>query len=184
MRENINQLRKELHQAGASAAEINELLSIAFWLSWLNQAQTITAKESDSNRLGRLFKPMIFAASVITFSLLCVTVSHAASPTSFLYPVRKFSDSMAIDIYPHYRATVMMKRAQQVNELVAEHVSSKQVLATLADYTMEASAYKSTPHANYGAFEFCKTNLEQAASSASPAVKKAIASTLLSLEKT
>ena len=78
----------------------------------------------------------------------------------------------------------MMKRAQQVNVLVSEHASSKQILAVLVDYTSEASAYRSIPHSNYAAFEFCKTNLQQAKLAASPTVKNAISKSLQSLETT
>ena len=78
----------------------------------------------------------------------------------------------------------MMKRALQVNELVASHANPEKVLATLADYTEKASTYRSTPNADYAAFEYCKTNLQQAASTASPAVRQAIANSLQSLSST
>ena len=184
MRDTDNQLRKELRQAGASAFEADGLLPITSRLSQLSQHQAITTKNRSSSRLVELLKPVACTASGLAIGMLLVIVSQAALPTSLLYPVQKFSDGIAIYIHPQYRATVMMKRAQQVNLLVSEHASSKQVLATLADYTMEASAYKSMPHTNYAAFEFCKTNLEQAAMSASPAVKEAISGSLQSLETT
>ncbi len=183
MKENTNQLRKELRQVGASAAEVNELLPIVSRLNRLSQ-HPAAVKNNSPKRLARVFKPMPFVASSLALGTFLVIVSQTASPTSFLYPVQKFSDSVAIGVQPQYRATVMMKRAQQVKLLVFEHASSQQVLATLADYMMEARAYQSTPQTNYAAFEFCKTNLQQAAASASPTVKQAITSSLQSLETT
>ena len=75
----------------------------------------------------------------------------------------------------------MMKRAAQVKQLVAAHASSSLVLATLADYRVEASAYKAIS-AHYAVFEYCKNNLEQAASIAPATERQAINKSLLSLQ--
>jgi hypothetical protein len=171
------QLRKELLAAGASAAEVKELLPIASKISLLGDSPK-------TNHWLRIVKPMAFIASGLALGMFVVIISQAALPTSLLYPVQKLSDSVAISVHSQYRADVMMKRAQQVNQLVANHANSKQVLATLADYSSEAAAYKSTAHANYSAFEYCKTNLQQAAAAASPDVRQAISSSLQPLENT
>ena len=75
----------------------------------------------------------------------------------------------------------MMKRAQEVKQLIAEHANSSLVLATLADYQTKASAYKSVS-ANYAVFEYCKNNLQQAAAIAPSPERQAINKTLLSLQ--
>lgn len=184
MKEISGQLRKQLRQVGANSTEINELVPIASQLSKLSQRQAVTAQTPSFNWFTRLFKPLTLIASGLVLGILLIVVSEAASPASFLYPVQKFSDGVAVDIHPQYRATVMMKRAQQVDQLISQHASSKRVLATLADYTQQANAYKVSTHTDYSAFEFCKDSLEQAAISASPTVKQAIASSLQSLEAT
>jgi hypothetical protein len=179
------QLHKELLAAGASEAEVKELMPIASKLSLLKNANTEEAKNKvQASVWQRLIKPVTFMVTGLALGMFVIILSQEVSPTSFLYPIQKSSDSVAISIHPQYRANVMMKRAQQVNQLVATHTDSKQVLATLADYTMEASAYKSTPHANYAAFEYCKTNLQQASSTASTEVRNAILTSLQSLETT
>jgi hypothetical protein len=177
------QLRKELREAGASVAEIEELAPIASRLSLLKDspAPAVDTKRTHT-RWQRMLKPIAFGVSGLALGMFLIIMSQSALPTSRLYPVQKFSDSVAVSFRPQYRANVMMKRAQQVNELVASHAGSEKVLATLADYTKEASVYKSAPHANYSAFEYCKTNLQQAASAASPTVRQAISSSLDSLE--
>jgi hypothetical protein len=175
-----NQLRQELLQAGAKTAEVKALLPIASRLELLARKQ-FAGVEATSSRL-RFFRPLTVGALGLIIGTFLVIVSQSVLPTSWLYPVQKLSDSVAIDVHPQYRATVMMKRAQQVNGLVAGHSSRQKVLATLADYTNEANAYKALPHANYAAFEFCKSNLEQAASAAPSPERAAITEALTSLQ--
>lgn len=179
------QLHKELLMAGATAAEAKELSPIASKLSLLKNSGAAIAKDSEKTyRWLKIIKPAVFVVSGFVLGLFIIIISQTALPGSWLYPLQKFSDHVAVSIHPQYRASVMMKRTQQVNQLVADHANSQQVLATLADYTKEASAYKSAPHANYAAFEYCKTNLQQAASAASPGVRRAISTSLQSLETT
>jgi hypothetical protein len=170
------QLTKELTAAGASQAEVRQLVPIAANLSLL--------KASKPKRAFTFAQPLSFAAAGLVMGMFLVIVSQAALPTSWLYPVQKLSDSVAIDVHSQYRATIMMKRAQQVNQLVANHASANEVLAALADYTNEASAYKTMPHASYSAFEYCKSNLQQASAAASPSVRQAISGSLDSLKTT
>ncbi|HUY85057.1 MAG TPA: hypothetical protein VMU97_00915 [Candidatus Dormibacteraeota bacterium] len=184
MKDLKRQLRKELLAAGATAAEAKELQPIAAKLSLLKGRNAAAGNRPKTNRWRAIVKPAVFVASGLVLGMFVIITSQAALPGSWLYPAQKFSDSVAISIHPQYRANVMMKRAQQVNQLVAQHASSERVLATLADYTAEASAYKDTPHANYAAFEYCKTNLRQAASAAPPDVRQAISISLQSLENT
>ncbi len=186
MRQNRRQqLQNELFTAGANAAEIKELLPIASKLKLLEDNNTSAVGEREKeNRWLKIVKPVSFSALGLALGMYLVIIAQAALPTSVLYPVQKFSDHIAVSIHSQYRASVMMKRAQQVNQLVANHTDSKQVLATLADYTSEASAYKATPHTNYAALEYCKTNLMQALATATPNVRQAILSSLQSLGTT
>lgn len=178
-------LRTELQAAGASAAEIKKLLPIASAVSLLKNSNAPKAdSDKKSNRWLEILKPATFVSSGLVAGMLLVIISQAALPTSWLYPVQKASDNVAVNIQPQYRAAVMMKRAQQVNELTADHAAAQAVLATLADYTKEARTYKSMSGANYAAFEYCETNLRQAAVAAPPKVRQAIAASLQSLKNT
>jgi hypothetical protein len=180
---NMKQLRSELHQVGADNTEVEMLLPIASSLGRLKRGHA----QSRAKRRGAQLWPqfMKLAASgtlVLALGMFVIISSQIASPNSWLYPLQKVSDSVAISLHPQYRATIMMKRAQQVNQLVADHADSKLVLSTLADYTSEASAYKATPHANYAAFEFCRDNLQRAAAGAPPDIRRAITSSLQAIE--
>jgi hypothetical protein len=181
MKNNLKQLRRELYQAGADNTEVAILLPIASNLSRLKYSHTHSVVKSR----GLGLRPLELAISGtlgLVLAAFVVISSQSASPASWLYPVQKVSDEIAINLHPQYRATIMMRRAQQVNQLVAEHADSNTVLATLADYTSEASAYKATPHANYSAFEFCRANLQRAAAAAPPDLRRAIISSLQAIE--
>lgn len=175
------QLKKELKAAGASQADLQQLLPIASSLSLLkNNKQQKSQHAKQGLHSFKFAKPLGFIASGLVIGMVLVMVSQTVLPGSTLYPVQKLSDSVAMSANPDYRGVVMMKRAQEVKQLIAEHANSNVVLATLADYQNEASVYKSAP-ANYAAFEYCKTNLQQAAAMAPSAERRAINFTLSSL---
>lgn len=180
-----NKLEKELRAAGANGKEAAQLSAIAGMLPQLKTYKHIK-DESLADWGGQHWILKLVTGSVLSLALgvILILAAQPVLPTSWLYPVQKFSDSVAIDVHPQYRATVMMKRAQQVNALVTVHADYGKVMTTLADYTDQARVYETMPHANYAAFEFCKTNLKQAASLASPPVKQAIQISLQSLENT
>jgi hypothetical protein len=173
-----NALRHELIAAGADETEARELASIAARL------QTLKAPEQATPNIARYARPKrlaCFGLATAAFAVsLAVIASWSVLPGSRLYPIQKFSDSVAIAARPSYRATVMMRRAAQVKALVNEQAPSAAVLAALADYQQQAAASKSTP-ANYAVFERCKTSLQQAANAAPNPQRAAIAHTLESL---
>jgi len=170
------QLRRELRSAGASAAESDELLTVASRLQALKTAQP--AGHIVRSRWARL-APL--AATAVVFLVLGMgTVSYAQSslPGTLLYPVKRISENAAVAMDPSYRATLMMRRAEEVNQLVAAHANTHTVQATLADYKVEASAYKTK---DYAALSYCKSALQQASAKATPHEQQMIASTLNSL---
>lgn len=174
-----HKLEMELLHVGASKAEVKALLPLAARLGELRveDVPQVGMPTARSHKL-RLFRTLAFTAAGIAACLILVASSQSVMPTSWLFPVQKLSDNVAMSIHPQYRATVMMKRAQQVNYLVSTHASTPQVLAVLKDYDHQAGAYKTMPHANYAAFEFCKSNLQQAAKTAPAHERQAIVASL------
>jgi hypothetical protein len=172
-------LKQELLHVGASAAEVKTLLPLAARLNELSSDDVpqIGLHTARSTKL-RLFRTLTVSVASIAACLILVASSQTVMPTSWLYSVQKLSDNVAVAVHPQYRATVMMKRAQQVNYLVATHADSQQVLAVLSDYDHQAGMYKNLPHANYAAFEFCKSNLQQAVKAAPPHERQAIIASL------
>ena len=172
-----NSLRGELKSAGASGREIDELVAVA---GNLKQLKNSGKPRQPRSRWATIIPAGITALSGLALGMALVVFSQTALPGSWLYPVQKLSDKVAIAARPQYRGTVMMRRAQQVQQLVAKRAGSPVVLATLADYQAEASAYKSTS-TNYAMFEYCKTSLRQAASAAPNPERQAIDKALLAL---
>lgn len=182
MTNNMNQLRKELRAVGANPNEVHELAFIASRLHSLKDSRALGARHSA--RWTKLLKPAAFSLGGLISGMLLMVASQSVLPGSVLYPLQELTDSVAVNIHPAYRANAMMKRAQQVNELVANGADSNQVLTALDAYKQEAAAYKAMPRADYAAFAFCKANLEQAARVAAPSVRQAIQNSLHSLETT
>ena len=176
------QLRHELGHVGASKAEIMALLPVAAKLEQLAGLPLPAIEPRPQfNFKVRLVRNVALTIAGIAAVFMLIAVSQSVSPMNVMYPLQKLSDNVAVAVHPQYRANVMMKRAQQVNTLVASHASSDKVLAVLADYDNEAKAYQTMPHANYAAFEFCKANLQQAAKVAPAYERHAILASLQSL---
>jgi hypothetical protein len=173
-------LRKELRSAGADEAEADELLALASNLKHLKGRQLTYSPVAARQRLRTLLPFGLTSLSGIALGMALVIFSQTVLPGSWLYPVQALSDNVAASVDSGYSGTVMMKRAEQVKQLIAAHASSKVVLATLADYKNEAAQYTSVS-THYAAFEYCKTSLQQAAAIAPSPERQAIISTLDSL---
>lgn len=168
-------LRRELMDSGASVAEARELAQLAGRLHQLRAEPTATRSKPLWLRLA----PASAAAVVALVAGMSLTAfAQSSLPGSWLYPVKRISENTAVAVHPQYRATLMMRRADEVRQLVAKGSSGGRVEATLADYQQVAKAYKGT---NYPAFEYCKTNLQQAEQGATAAEKQAIAGVLKTL---
>jgi hypothetical protein len=180
-----NDLREELKLAGASDTETNELAVIASKIKQLKNFESPLPKSAlpdlRKSKWTRLLPFGLTSITGLTLGMALVIFSQTVLPSSWLYPVQKLSDNVAMTLNSDYKGTVMMKRAQEVKQLIAEHASSNLVLATLADYQVEASTYK-TVSANYAVFEYCKANLQQASSVAPGPERQAINNALLSLQ--
>lgn len=180
-----NNLKEELKSAGASDSEVSELVAVASNLKHLKDSKSLVAKPilqvQRQSRWRTVIPIGLTSLTGLALGMALVILSQTVLPGSLLYPIQKFSDNVSMSVDPDYRGTVMMKRAQEVKQLIAEHANSNLMLATLADYQKEALAYKSVS-ANYAVFEYCKSNLQQAANIAPNFERQAINKTLLSLQ--
>ena len=176
-----NDLKEELVLVGASSSEVDDLLHVASGLVQLRNPKLDSGQTKQRRKWKNLIPIGISALSGLAVGMVLVVMAQTVLPGSHLYPIQKLSDNVAISINPDYRGNVMMKRAQQVKQLVAKNAKSNLVLATLSDYQLEATSYKSKP-TNYAVFEYCKNNLQQAANSAPINERQAINNTLSTLE--
>jgi hypothetical protein len=184
MKHQPNNLIQELKSAGATDSEVKGLLPIADSLKQMKTSNSSLPKSlahSQPHGRWKILIPIgITSVAGIVVGMAMVILSQSVLPGSLLYPVQKLSDNVAMSMAPSYRGIVMMKRAQQVRQLINNHADSNIVLATLADYQTEASSYKSNP-TNYATFDYCKSNLQQAAAAAPNYERQAINKTLESL---
>ena len=171
-------LRRELLAAGAEPAEIDGLAGVAGRLKEFASVRTARARRP----LALRFVPFgLTAAAGLALGAWLVIASQTVLPGSPLFSVQRFSDNAAVRLHPAYRGTVMMKRAQQIKQLVAAHAASGQVLAALADYRSVAAAYTFSS-ANYDVLEFCQSNLAEAARQAPLPEQRVITAALHALQ--
>ncbi len=167
-------LKHELLSAGASKSEADELAAVAQRLQALR-----AIPESQTTRPHFRLVPVLSVAVVAPLvGMALVTFSQPSLPGSWLYPVKRLSENTAVAANPNYRATLMMRRADEVRQLVADDAGADKVSATLSTYQAEATAYKSV---NYPAFTYCRSNLKQAEQHANSAEKAQIAAVLKNL---
>ncbi len=176
-------LRHELRSVGATDTEIGGLLEIANNLGRLKNGSAHALRQWCTWRYTTLKALFLFVTpslSGLAVGMTLIVLAQSVLPGNTLYPLQEMADTVSIDVDHSRRGAVMMKRAEQVRQLVSEHAQPNLVLATLANYRTEASAYKHTA-SNYAAFEYCKRNLQEAAAIAPPPERRAIATTLASL---
>ncbi|HUD11039.1 MAG TPA: hypothetical protein VMS08_01400, partial [Candidatus Saccharimonadia bacterium] len=125
------QLEAELQQSGASAREAKELSKIARSLHHLSSQEPQLSHETYSTipkqpirfRTRRAFAIGLVAAGSITMGLAIASIAQTTLPGTFLYPVKQLTENVAVSIQPSYRGTLMMRRAEEVKQLVALHQS-------------------------------------------------------------
>lgn len=173
------ELQSELRLAGASDKEARELTQLASRLKKLQSPRTESAPQRKRSAWARLLPTTGVAVVALLLGMSSVTLAQSSLPGSLLYPVKRLSENAAVTVDPSYRATLMMRRANEVEQLIGKRASTKQVLTMLGAYNVQASAYKSK---NYAAFAYCKSNLQLAMADANSTEKQAITITLNSLQ--
>ncbi|HEY2004092.1 MAG TPA: hypothetical protein VGH44_03160 [Candidatus Saccharimonadia bacterium] len=176
-------LKEELLSAGAGPVEADELMQLAMSVSQLKGAEPQYTK-SHRKRLWPAafgFWPMLgTAAAGLAAGTLVVAIAQTSLPGSWLYPVKRTSERVAMLTQPDYKAVVMMHRAQEVRMLVATKQSDHLVTAALSDYKTDMQGLKTK---NYAALDYCHDNLVQAGSMATPVEKQQISSVLTELNQ-
>lgn len=176
-------LHQELEAAGAKPKDATQLTQLATGLTRLKAAGPQLVTPKPSHRIWRwpVWPSVATALGGVVAGVVVVSLAQTSLPGNWLYPVKRASEAVAIQIQPDYRGVVMMRRAQEVRELVGQNGSPELVATTLHDYSTEAIAYKAQTSQNYAAFRYCQSNLQQAAGQAQGSERQAITATLASL---
>lgn len=169
-------LHSELRGTGASESEARELTALAGRLGDLKNASP-SPTHVFGRRLWVRFVPASLAGAVfLLLGMSSVTFAQSSMPGNWLYPVKRLSEDVTVKANPNYRATLMMRRADEVRALIANHANPLLVNDTITAYKAQAAAY--TNKHNYAAFEYCETSLKLAAANATPGEKSMIDNSL------
>ncbi len=171
-------LEAELRQAGASSGEARELAEFARSLHQLKgrEPRLSSVKRPQS----RPFAALVASVAVVgAIGLAIASIAQNTYPGNLLYPVKRLTENVAVIVEPNYRGVLMMRRAQEVKQLVALHDNPQLINATLKSYKNEAADYRG---GNYADFEYCESTLRQAETMSSDAERVAIAETIASVK--
>jgi hypothetical protein len=179
-------LESELKQAGANADEAKVLAALALSLHDLKGTEPrMNLEHQARNPFGNLWHTSsralttsLTAVGALCIGLVVAAISQTTIPGNPLYPVKQITESVAVAVQPNYRGVLMMRRAQEVKQLVAQNDSPRLIDATLQSYKSEVAQYKG---GNYADYEYCENTLHQAQSMATGAERLAIAETIASV---
>jgi hypothetical protein len=183
---NTTSLESELKQAGASEAEAKSLANLAVSLHALKGTEPQLAREfkyygpppSPWLAWSKVMFGSLTVIGALSIGLIIASVSQTTIPGNLLYPIKQFTENLAVAVQPDYRGVLMMRRAQEVKQLVAQNSSPRLVDATLQNYKFEVAQYKG---GNYADYEYCESTLLQAEHMASGTQRLAIAQTIASV---
>ena len=186
-----NLLERELRAGGAGPDEARELARLAEKLPGLRQLPLVATppglavgRRFARRRLGlqRSRRTLALAATAAAAVLVTgglIAAAQSALPGTALYPVKRGTEQVAERFAPGMHDEVMMRRADEVNELVARHGRTAMIDATLASYEQ---AVVSDPNGSYAARDYCAGMLKSAAKQADPATRAKIMASLSRLK--
>ncbi len=182
-----NSLESQLTQAGASPSEARALAGLSVSLRKLQGTEPQLASINRSRSLfrhapGRRVTTAISSLAVVgtvAIGLAIASIAQTTYPGQLLYPVKRLTENVAVIIQPNYRGVLMMRRAQEVKQLVALHNNPRLINATLQSYKQDVAGFKG---GSYADFEYCESTLRQAEKMSSGAERLAIAETIASVK--
>jgi hypothetical protein len=180
-------IRRELRSAGASDKESDHLAALAIQISQLTSPEVPRTERMkpylrDRRVLSIAVRSALYLLSLLIGLLVGILLASNAQPStpdSWLYPIKKLTEHLALHQDPEYRTALMMRRAQEVAYLVEAHSSTQNIMVALAAYKKALGDSKSS---SYPALAYCKDKLEQAEKQAHDPERQAIANMLDSLK--
>lgn len=163
-------LEQELVQAGASAEEASVLTKLA---AQLRHVYTPPPKFIVRRRTSWEKLALAGGISAVTFLFAgggVVAMAQASQPGSTLYPVERFSEKVAERLHPSFTNRVMMRRANEIDQLVSSNGSEDTVLDEVHEY----NAAFAKARLDQATRDYCADHLSHAASLASGGEQAAI----------
>src|SRR3989344_2334034 len=188
-------LVKELRIRGLPPAEAEELGQVATSFGELGRfARSEKVKEQFLVKLLGARKKQLFAwprlfAPAVAFVLILlvlgagsVVFAQKSLPGDVLYPVKRLSENVAISLNPALEQEIVVRRSQEVKDLVEKKEDPELVKNTLEDFSEDSQKAKNKGHAN-GNLEEGVRNLEDARERSSEDERRQIDETLKKLEE-
>ena len=187
-------LTKELKIRGLSQAQADELGEVAGSLRQIGRVpRSEEVKEQFLVKLlgtrkkelfvwPRLFAPTIaFVLILLVLASGSVALAQKSLPGDVLYPIKRLSENIAVSLKPSLEQGIVVRRSQEVKDLVEQKEDPELVKNTLDDFSEDSQKAKSEGRAN-GNLEEGVRNLENARERSSDDERKQIDETLKKLE--
>ena len=188
-------LEKELKIRGLSQTEAEELGQVAKSIGQIGRfarseevkeqflVKLLGTKKQELFAWPRLFAPAVaFVLILVVLGAGSVVFAQKSLPGDFLYPVKRLSENVAVSLNPELEQEIVVRRSQEVKDLVEQKEDPGLVKDTLDDFSEDSQKAKSEGHAN-GNIEEGVRNLEEAKERSSDDEKKQIEETLKKLEE-
>ena len=131
----------------------------------------------------RLFVPSVaFVLILIVLGASSVVFAQKSLPGDFLYPVKRLSENVAVSLKPELEQEIVVRRSEEVKDLVEKKEDPELVKNTLEDFSRDSKKAKSKGHSN-GKLEEGVKNLKEAKVKSSDDEKKEIEEALKKLEE-
>ena len=188
-------LTKELKIRGLSQAQADELGEVAGSLRQIGRfprseevkeqflVKLLGTRKKELFVWPRLFAPTIaFVLILLVLASGSVALAQKSLPGDVLYPIKRLSENIAVSLKPSLEQGIVVRRSQEVKDLVEQKEDPGLVKDTLDDFSEDSQKAKSEGHAN-GNIEEGVRNLEEAKERSSDDEKKQIEETLKKLEE-
>lgn len=176
-------LEQELILGGARADEARALAGLARRLPAMRQLPLVQTPPSLQwgrraagrrrliRRSSRLAVLMGAVATGVVAASIVVVMAQMTVPGDALYAVKRASEAVGVRLSPGFHDEVMMRRADEVNQLVTRRANPQIITATLSSYDQTVGR---NPAGSYAARDYCASMLKAAAAQANPATREQI----------
>ena len=188
-------LVKELKIRGLSQTEAEELGEAAKSIGQIGRfsrseevkeqflVKLLGTKNKEAFAWHRLFAPAV--AFVLILAVLAsgsVVLAQKSLPGDALYPVKRLSENVAVSLNPALEQEIVVRRSQEVKDLVEKKEDLELVKNILDDFSEDSQKAKNKGQTN-GKLEESVKNLEEAKIRSSEDERRQIEETLKKLEE-
>ena len=187
-------LEKELKIRGLSQAEVDELGEVAKNIGQIGRfsrseevkeqflVKLLGARKKESFAWPRLFAPAVaFVLILLVLASGSVVFAQKSLPGDTLYPIKRLSESVAVSLNPELEQGIVVRRSQEVKDLVEQKEEPELVKNALDDYSEDSQRARSKGQTD-GNLEEGVRNLEEARERSSEDERRQIEDALKKLE--